>query len=63
VPRITASAVGDVPGGLGGLDYRSQASDVRRLGNQWFLVSSEPEPIAFVSWELGDPTLFGVGGG
>ena len=54
--------MGDLPAGLDGLDYRSQTRDVRRLGNQWFLVSTEPEPIAFVSWELGDPTLFGVGG-
>jgi len=60
--RITAYAVGDLPIGLEGLDYRSQTRDVRRLANQWFLVSTEPEPVAFVSWELGDAALFGVGG-
>jgi hypothetical protein len=33
-----------------------------RLENQWFLVTTDPEPIAFVSWEVSDPALFGVGG-
>ncbi len=60
--RVTGYGTGDVPGGLEGLDYRRQSPDTRRLANQWFLVSTEPEPIAFVSWELGDPALFGVGG-
>ena len=38
-----------------------EASTVR-LENQWFLVTTDPEPIAFVSWEVSDPALFGVGG-
>ncbi len=32
------------------------------LENQWFLVTTEPEPIAFVSWEISDPDRFGEGG-
>lgn len=59
---ITAYGTGAVPAGLDGLEYREQAPDVRRLANQWFLVSDDPEPVAFVSWELGDPASFGVGG-
>jgi len=60
--RVTAYGTGYAPSGLEGLDYRRQAPDTRRLANQWFLVSTAPEPVAFVSWELGDPALFGVGG-
>lgn len=48
--------------GLDALDYRALPADTRRLENQWFLVSDSPEPLAFVSYELGDPTTFGVGG-
>ncbi len=33
-----------------------------RLENQWFLVTTAPEPIAFVSWEISDPARFGEGG-
>lgn len=33
-----------------------------RLQNQWFLVTSDPEPIAFVSWEVSEPERFGIGG-
>lgn len=33
-----------------------------RLENQWFLVTTEPEPIAFVSWEVSEPERFGQGG-
>ena len=33
-----------------------------RLENQWFLVTTDREPIAFVSWEVSDPARFGVGG-
>jgi hypothetical protein len=59
--RITAFGTGAVPEGLEGLDYREQAPDTRRLANQWFLVSDDPV-VAFVSWELGAPATFGVGG-
>ena len=54
----TARPVVDVPG----VDYRQVRPHTRRLENQWFLVSDSPSPIAFVSWELGDPGNFGVGG-
>lgn len=33
-----------------------------RVENQWFLVTTEPEPIAIVSWETSDPGRFGQGG-
>lgn len=33
-----------------------------RLENQWFLVTTQPEPIAFVSWEVSEPARFGQGG-
>lgn len=48
--------------GLAGLDYRSVPPDPNRLQNQWFLISDGPEPLAFVSYELGDPASFGIGG-
>ena len=48
--------------GLDGLDYRALPADTRRLQNQWFLVSDSPEPLAFVSYELGDANTFGIGG-
>jgi hypothetical protein len=36
--------------------------DVRPVENQWFLVIAEPEPLAFVSYELSEPDRFGTGG-
>jgi hypothetical protein len=48
--------------GLDGLDYRALSPDTRRLENQWFLVRDSPETLAFVSYELGDATTFGIGG-
>lgn len=47
---------------LATLDYREVGPDILRLEAQWFLVSEAPEPLAFVSYELGDPATFGVGG-
>jgi hypothetical protein len=32
------------------------------LENQWLLVTSDPEPIAFVGWEVSDRTVWGEGG-
>ena len=32
------------------------------LENQWFLVTSDPEPVAFVGWEVSDKTIWGEGG-
>jgi hypothetical protein len=53
----------DVPSAdLPGLEYRRQRPDRHRLPNQWFLVSNEPESIAFVSWEVSDERIFGKGG-
>jgi hypothetical protein len=62
--RVTAWAAGQRAQGHGldDLDYRALPPDSRRLENQWFLVTDSPEPLAFVSYELGDPTMFGVGG-
>jgi hypothetical protein len=62
--QVTAWAAGpraDTPG-LDALDYRALPADTRRLENQWFLVSDSPEPLAFVSYELGDASTFGIGG-
>ena len=62
--QLTVWATGPRPdhAGLAGLDYRSVPADVHRLRNQWFLVADGREPLAFVSYELGDPDLFGIGG-
>ncbi len=62
--HVTAWAAGQraETHGLEDLDYRALAADTRRLENQWFLVTDSPEPLAFVSYELGDATMFGVGG-
>jgi hypothetical protein len=60
--KVVAFGTGPGPEGLEGLDFRSLRPDRLRLENQWFLVSDTPEPVAFVSWELGDPAQFGVGG-
>lgn len=62
--EITAWASGPRPAadGLDGLDYRDIPFDPHRLANQWFLVTDRPERLAFVSYELGDPATFGIGG-
>ncbi len=62
--QVVAWAAGSHADGLGldGLDYRALPADTRRLENQWFLVTDSPEPLAFVSYELGDPKTFGIGG-
>jgi hypothetical protein len=53
----------DRPGmDLTGIEYRQQRPDRYRLTNQWFLVSDEPERVAFVSWEISDELIFGKGG-
>jgi len=59
IRAYAAGRPGDLPDAL---DFREVAPDHRRLENQWFLVSDRPDTVAFVSWELGDPRLFGVGG-
>lgn len=57
-------AAGPRPDALGQehVDYRALSSDTRSLANQWFLVTDRPERLAFVSYELGDPASFGIGG-
>ena len=60
--EVTVFAIGQPLQELGGVEYREVAPGTRRLENQWFLVSRSPEPVAFVSWELGDPASFGMGG-
>lgn len=62
--QVVAWAAGSHADGLGleALDYRALSADTRRLENQWFLVTDSPEPLAFVSYELGDPSTFGIGG-
>lgn len=62
--QITAWGTGPRPTvpGLATLDYRSLPPDPARLQNQWFLVTDQPEPLAFVSYELGDRANFGIGG-
>jgi hypothetical protein len=62
--QVTVWATGPRPedAGLAGLDYRSIPKDRSRLQNQWFLICDSPEPLAFVSYELGDPATFGIGG-
>ncbi len=61
---VTVWAIGPRPADprLAALDYREAPRDTRRLDAQWFLVSDRPEPVAFVSYELGDAARFGVGG-
>ncbi len=44
------------------LQWISLDPSVERLENQWFLVTTEPERIAFVSWEVSEPQQFGEGG-
>jgi hypothetical protein len=62
--QLTVWATGPRPAhpGLAALDYRSIPADSHRVRNQWFLVADGRESIAFVSYELGDPASFGIGG-
>ncbi len=61
---IVVWAAGDHAAGQGleAIDYRALKPSTVRLENQWFLVTDRPEPLAFVSYELGDPATFGIGG-
>lgn len=51
----------DLPGETS-LRWISLDPSTERVENQWFLVTTEPERIAFVSWEVSDPSRFGEGG-
>jgi hypothetical protein len=61
--RIVAFGTGmpDLPDAVQ-LRWVSLDPSTDRLENQWFLVTTEPEPIAFVSWEVSEPSRFGEGG-
>lgn len=61
---LTVWAIGGRPTDprLAELDYREASRDTSRLDAQWFLVSDRPEPVAFVSYELGEASRFGRGG-
>jgi hypothetical protein len=68
--RITGAGTGVVAFGTGtprlpaSVDLRwiEVEPSSERVENQWFLVTTQPEPIAFVSWEVSDPARFGEGG-
>ncbi|MEO6397521.1 MAG: DICT sensory domain-containing protein [Tepidiformaceae bacterium] len=60
--RVTVWATSRPSVAMDRIEYREVEPGTSQLENQWFLVSDAPEPIAFVSWEIGDPTTFGVGG-
>lgn len=62
--RITVFGVGARPAdpAIDGVDYRALAPDARAIANQWVLATDDPEHLAFVSYEVGDPDRFGVGG-
>jgi hypothetical protein len=59
--HVTAFGAGR-PANAGRETWIELPLDVRRLENQWFLVMTEPEPLAFVSYELSDADRFGRGG-
>jgi hypothetical protein len=59
---IVAFGSGALSEGIPGLEYRELSPDTNRLANNWFLVTDDPERVGFVSWEIGDPATFGVGG-
>jgi hypothetical protein len=42
--------------------WYSLSRDTRRLENQWYLVMRQPEPFAFVGWEVSDDSLWGEHG-
>ena len=62
--RLTAFGVGPAPEFPSGIQSRwaSLKPDRHLLVNQWFLVSSNPVPIAFVGWETSPGDRFGEGG-
>jgi hypothetical protein len=59
---IVAFGSGALGKPISGLEYRELRPDTNRLVNNWFLVTDDPERVGFVSWEIGDPAAFGVGG-
>lgn len=61
--KVVAFGTGDpsLPGTVA-LRWVTLERSTDRVENQWFLVTTDPEPIAFVSWEVSDPDRFGKGG-
>ena len=61
--KVVAFGTGDptLPGTVA-LRWVALEPSTDRVENQWFLVTTDPEPIAFVSWEVSDPDRFGKGG-
>lgn len=62
--RIVGFGEGEKPDflGDGSAEWVSLPRDRYLLINQWFLISSFPNPIAFVGWETSPEDRFGVGG-
>ena len=62
--RLTAFGVGAAPDFPSNIrdHWASLKPDRHLLVNQWFLVSSNPVPIAFVGWETSPQDRFGEGG-
>ena len=62
--RIVGFGEGEAPDFLAdtAAEWVSLPRDHYLLLNQWFLVSTAPDPIAFVGWETSPDDQFGVGG-
>lgn len=62
--RVVGFGVGEAPDFLAGTqaEWVSLPMDRHLLINQWFLVSANPVPIAFVGWETSPDKQFGEGG-
>ena len=62
--RLVGFGEGEAPDFLAGTqaEWVSLPRDRHLLVNQWFLVSPNPVPIAFVGWETSPDDRFGVGG-
>ena len=56
--RVTAFGTGE-PEPVPGVRWVRLPEDQAALQNQWLLVAEEPEPIAFVGFEISDPDRFG----
>ena len=68
--NITESGINVVGFGEGNVagevDVISQwvalSEDHKAFENQWYLISTEPEPFIFIGWETSDSSQFGLGG-
>ena len=59
---IVAFGEGNLKAPIAGMEYRGLSPHRRRLANNWFLVTDAPERVGFVSWEIGQESVFGQGG-